>query len=49
MDNMFYTLHDFMFRTESITYIIVIAALIAIPLFWRFLNERDGDDHLGAD
>lgn len=49
MDNMIYTLHDFMFRTESITYIIVVAALIGFPLFWRFLTARDKSDHLGAD
>ena len=46
MDNAIQTLHDFMLRTESITYILVVAALIGFPLFWRFLNERDDD---GAD
>lgn len=43
MDNIFYTLHDFMFHTESITYILIVLALIGFPLFWRFLTERDGD------
>jgi hypothetical protein len=45
MGNIFYSLHDFMFHTESITYIIVVAALIGLPLFWRFLTERDNDEH----
>jgi hypothetical protein len=49
MENVFYSLHDFMFRTESITYIIVVVALIGLPLFWRFLTARDKNDHLGAD
>jgi len=35
------TLQDFMFRTESITYLLIVAALIAITGFWLFLNGRD--------
>ena len=38
-----HTLHEFMFRTESITYIIIVIALIAWPFFWRFLNASDED------
>jgi len=38
-----HTLHDFMFRTESITYILVIAVLVSFPVFWRFLTEREDD------
>jgi len=38
-----HTLHDFMFRTESITYILVIAVLVSLPVFWRFLTEREDD------
>ncbi len=50
MENAIHTLHDFMLRTESITYVIVVAALCAFIFFWRFLTERDeGRDHLGAD
>ena len=45
MHGMIQTLQEYMFRTESTTYILIIAALIGIPLFWRFLNERDNDDH----
>jgi hypothetical protein len=50
MENAIHTLHDFMLRTESVTYVIVVAALCAFIFFWRFLTERDeGRDHLGAD
>ena len=43
MDGVFYTFHDFMFHTESITYLLVIPALFAIALYWRFLAEKDDD------
>jgi hypothetical protein len=50
MEKVFYTLHDFMLRTESITYILIVAALCGFIFFWRFLSERDdGREHLGAD
>jgi hypothetical protein len=50
MGNVFYTLHDFMLRTESITYILIVAALLGFIFFWRFLSERDdGRGYLGAD
>jgi hypothetical protein len=50
MGNVINTLHDFMLRTESITYILIVAALCGFIFFWRFLSERDdGRDHLGAD
>jgi hypothetical protein len=38
MDQVFYTLHDFMVHTESITYLLVIATLIGMTLFWLFLT-----------
>ena len=41
MDGTIYTLQDFMFHTESITYLLIVAALIAITGFWLFLNGRD--------
>jgi hypothetical protein len=50
MENVFYTLHDFMLRTEGLTYVLIAAALCGFIFFWRFLSERDdGRDHLGAD
>ena len=39
------TLQDYMLRTESITYIIIVAALIGITFFYRFLTDRDDDDN----
>ena len=39
-----YTLQDYMLRTESITYILIIGALIGITFFYRFLTDRDDDD-----
>jgi hypothetical protein len=50
MEGTIHTLHDFMFRTESITYILIVAALCGIVFFWRFLTDRDDDrQRLGAD
>lgn len=39
------TLQDYMLHTESITYIIIVAALIGITFFYRFLTDRDEDDN----
>ena len=33
MDNAIHTLHQFMLRTESLTYILVVAALVGLPFF----------------
>ena len=41
METIFYTLHDYMLHTESITYIILGGILIGFLLFWRFLTGRD--------
>jgi hypothetical protein len=50
MGNGIHTLHDFMLRTEGLTYIMIVAALCGFIFFWRFLSERDDHrDHLGAD
>jgi hypothetical protein len=38
------TLHEYMLRTDSITYILVVAALIGITFFYRFLTERDDEE-----
>jgi hypothetical protein len=43
MDNAIYTLHDFMLHAESITYLLIVAALIGITGFWFFLTGRDQD------
>ena len=39
-----HTLQDYMLHTESITYIIIVAALIGITFFYRFLTDRDDDE-----
>ncbi|MGD1972718.1 MAG: hypothetical protein PVH37_02315 [Desulfobacterales bacterium] len=39
-----HTLHDYMLRTESITYILIVGALIGITFFYRFLTDRDEDE-----
>lgn len=41
METVFYTLHDFMLHTKSLVYILMAGILIALPLFWYFLTERD--------
>ena len=43
MESTIYTLHEFMLRAESITYILILAGLIGITLFCWFLTERDED------
>jgi hypothetical protein len=44
MEGTIHTLHEYMFHTESITYILIIGALLAITFFWLFLNQRDDDE-----
>jgi hypothetical protein len=44
MEGTIHTLQEFMFHTESITYILIIGALLAITFFWLFLSQRDDDD-----
>ena len=41
METIYYTLHDFMFHTKSIVYLLMGATLVALPLFWCFLTGRD--------
>ena len=43
MDGTIQTLQEYMLHTESITYIIIVAALIGITCFYRFLTDRDDD------
>jgi hypothetical protein len=43
MEGTIHTLQEYMFRTESITYLIIVGALIGITLFWLFLNQGDDD------
>ena len=43
METAFHTLQDFMLHTKSVTYILMVAALIGIGFFWRFLCAKDKD------
>jgi hypothetical protein len=44
MEGTIHTLQEYMLHTESITYVIIVAALIGITFFYRFLTERDDDN-----
>jgi len=44
MEGTIHTLQDYMLHTESITYILILGALIGITFFYRFLTERDDDE-----
>jgi len=37
----FFTLHDFMTYTKGITYLVMGGILVFMPLFWKYLSERD--------
>ncbi len=41
MDTVFYTLQDFMTHSKGITYLVMAGILIALPLFWCFITDRD--------
>lgn len=43
MEPTIHTLQEFMLHTESITYILIVAALIGLTGFWIFLSGRDED------
>ncbi len=44
METLFYTLQDFMTHTKAVAYVLIAAALIALPLFWKFLTGRDENE-----
>ena len=44
METTIHTLQEYMLHTESITYIIIVAALIGMTFFYRFLTDRDDDE-----
>jgi hypothetical protein len=43
MDGIFYTLQDFLTYTKGVTYILIVAILLVMLGFWRFLTGRDED------
>jgi hypothetical protein len=38
-----HTLQEFMLHTESITYLLILVALVSITAFWLFLSGRQDD------
>jgi len=44
MDQVFYTLQNFMTHTESVTYLLVAATLVGMTLFWLFLASGKNED-----
>lgn len=47
MAGIFYTLQDFMTYTKGVTYLLIVAILVGMLLFWNFLVDRDEDIHKG--
>ncbi|WP_300463783.1 sulfate respiration complex protein HmcD [Desulfobacula sp.] len=43
MENTIFTLQDFMTCTKGLTYIIMGGILVFMPLFWKFLTDREDD------
>ena len=43
MSSEFFTLHDFMGFTKGVIYLLILASLVGIGLFWRFLTGGDND------
>ncbi len=41
MESSFLTLQEFMFHTKSVTYLLMVATLIGMGLFWKFLAGGD--------
>lgn len=43
MENIFYTLQDFLTHTKGMAYILIVLTLIGLLGFWNFLTARDDD------
>jgi len=43
MENVFYTLQDFLAHTKGVSYILIVLILLGMLGFWNFLVERDED------
>ncbi|MBC2715049.1 MAG: hypothetical protein HF978_07040 [Desulfobacteraceae bacterium] len=35
------TLQEFVTHTKGVAYLLIAVALVALPVFWRFLTDRD--------
>ena len=49
MEHVFHTLQDFLAYTKGVTYLLMVAILISMVAFWRFLSENDDNDKKDAD
>ena len=43
MDNIYYTLQDFLTHTKGVAYILIVIILIGMLGFWKYLTGRDED------
>lgn len=46
METVFYTSQDFYTYTKGVLYILMIASLIGVASFWRFLSGKDDEEGL---
>jgi hypothetical protein len=44
MEGTIHTLQEYMLHTESITYILIVCALLGFTFFYLFLSQRDDDE-----
>ena len=44
MEESIHTLQEYMFHTESITYILIVLALLGFTFFYLFLSQREDDN-----
>ena len=43
MGELFHTLQEFMTYTKGVTYLLIIAILLGMLGFWKYLSARDDD------
>jgi hypothetical protein len=43
MENIYYTLQDFLTHTKGVAYILIVLILIGMLGFWNYLTGRDED------
>lgn len=43
MENMYYTLQDFLTHTKGVAYILIVLILLGMLGFWIYLTGRDED------
>lgn len=43
MENIYYTLQDYLTHTKGVAYILIVIILIGMLCFWKFLTGKDED------